>query len=221
MLAVARGFSRHIGQQICIPSVSFRRRTINFLEQASASSRRIEHPQGTIVAPTAKLLRRQPMSDDQPTIPAKPVARGGQNCTPIKPIDTSQPSQTVRSLPTLSRRMKLVLEGFDAAGEPERTRRIGVPFMQCTKKEPRGDAGLGRRFHEANQFHPSANLAPVIGWGHFRSPDDCRCFAACVGYAFTSCPWSVPCRGVLETRPGPPKGAVCAAAAPPRGPLDQ
>src|SRR6516164_5376555 len=106
-------------------------------------------------------------------------------------------------------------------GHADAPRALRFTGCQCTKKEPRGDAGLGRRFHEANQFHPSANLAPVIGWGHFRSPDDCRCFAACVGYAFTSCPWSVPCRGVLETRPGPPKGAVCAAAAPPRGPLDQ
>jgi len=81
MLAVARGFSRHIGQQICIPSVSFRRRTINFLEQASASSRRIEQPQGTIAAPTAKLLRRQPMSAKGLVSRVSPVQTAMRNCT--------------------------------------------------------------------------------------------------------------------------------------------
>src|SRR6516164_10313739 len=61
--------------------LGFASSTINFLEQASASSRRIEYPQGTIAAPTAKLLRRQPMSAKGLVSRVSPVQTAMRNCT--------------------------------------------------------------------------------------------------------------------------------------------
>ena len=60
----------------------------------------------------------------------------------IREFASSQPSQTVRSLPALSRRMKLVLEGFDGMkGTPMRRVRSGSPAASAPRKSPAATRG--------------------------------------------------------------------------------